>query len=380
MFLPMTPMQPIMAEYSNRSFLFCTQFFPGESARNRTGGIISNLNLLRSLASMADVRVLSFDATAAAADFDSEPFSVISRPGPGWGAAEIFRYWLPFVRAQVEDVLRQISVPDAVVATTSSLAAFDVVPAGVKRIAIIQAFENFGFNCPWVPWRSRISLAKGAILRRLQDRRLLRSADAIFTNSKFMRDAISRRFEIDPSRIYILPQQVDVTPSTIGAPPRTIGFVHRGADKNIALIDDIARLAPDLKFFVYGHNSGFPKNLPGNVELKGWSVDRSAMFGSAALWLVPSLWAEPFGRVSIEAQAAERPVLVADCGGLPETVSDIRYRIGGYDPADWLDRIRLLLTLPRKELAVNGAQVRTKFSQEAHDVSIAKTLATIFNS
>ena len=35
--------------------------------------------------------------------------------------------------------------------------------------------------------------------------------------------------------------------------------------------------------------------------------------------VVPSVWAEPFGRVAIEAQAVGTPAIVSDAGGLPET-------------------------------------------------------------
>lgn len=372
--MPLAPTPP------RSKVLFCTQFFPASSARNRTGGIISNLNLLRSLAGMADIRILSFDATTAPGDFENEPFSVVHRPAPAWRAPAILRHWIPLVRAQADSALNQADAIDAVIATTSTLSAFDVVPDGVKRIAIVQAFENFGFDCEWVPLRTRIALGKGAILRRLQDRRLLRYADAILTNSRFMQGAISERFGIDPGRIHVLPQQVDVMPLPADLPKGAIGFVHRGPDKNIALVCRVARLAPDLKFLVFGHDSGLPEDLPSNVEVKGWSSDRSEMFASAALWLVPSLWAEPFGRVSIEAQAAERAVLVADRGGLPETVADHRFRLAGYDPQQWLGRIRMLLEVPREELAENGARIRSTFSPRMHDACIANAISSILKS
>jgi len=103
------------------------------------------------------------------------------------------------------------------------------------------------------------------------------------------------------------------------------------------------------------------------------------MFSSAALWLVPSLWAEPFGRVSIEAQAADRPVLVADCGGLPETVSSDRYVIDNFSPDGWLSRMRQLLRMPEAEIAANGKIIRSSFSKEVHDQTIMETLAVISN-
>ena len=38
--------------------------------------------------------------------------------------------------------------------------------------------------------------------------------------------------------------------------------------------------------------------------------------------MVPSLWAEPFGMVAVEACAFQKPVIAARMGGLPEIVRD----------------------------------------------------------
>lgn len=108
------------------------------------------------------------------------------------------------------------------------------------------------------------------------------------------------------------------------------------------------------------------------MEVRGWESDRSVMFASAKVWIVPSLWEEPFGRVSIEAQAANRPVLVIKKGGLPETVANQKYVISGFNVEAWLDRIRILLSLPGEEIERNGSLVRHRFSREAHDQRIGE--------
>lgn len=208
----------------------------------------------------------------------------------------------------------------------------------------------------------------------------MRRADGILTNSEFMRSAIADRFGIKPELIHVLKQQLDFEPVASRPPKNTIGFVHRGPDKNIALVLELARHARDLTFLIYGHSKGLPSSLPPNVSMMGWASDRSAMFASAALWIVPSLWAEPFGRVSIEAQAADRPVLVANRGGLPETVFDDRYVIDDFSPDDWLIRMRQLLCMSEVEISAAGKSIRTAFSKEAHDQTIINTLDMISKS
>ena len=73
------------------------------------------------------------------------------------------------------------------------------------------------------------------------------------------------------------------------------------------------------------------------------------MYSRAVIWIVPSKWAEPFGRVSIEAQAAGRRVLVSDRGGLPETVPTPDYIVPGFDKTVWADRISDALQTTRRE-------------------------------
>jgi glycosyltransferase involved in cell wall biosynthesis len=51
----------------------------------------------------------------------------------------------------------------------------------------------------------------------------------------------------------------------------------------------------------------------------GWEADLAALYPALDILAVPSLYPEPFGRVSVEAQAAAVPVVCSLAGGLPET-------------------------------------------------------------
>ncbi|MGC9418250.1 MAG: glycosyltransferase family 4 protein [Rhodovulum sp.] len=360
-----------------KSIIFATQFFPPPNGLGNTGGTISNLNMLRVLAQRYAVTVLSFDPATQEDMFAGEPFRVFSRPAPAWRAPGLFHHWLDFVRTETRSMLENTTPPDAVIATTSTLAAFDVCPPATARVALVRAYENFGLRCPWVPARQRINLGKLAAVRRFQDPRLMRSADAVLTNSGFMRTAISDRFGVEPERIHVFLQACGVNVGASVAPPGTIGFVTRGPEKGLSFVLDLARRSPDLRYLIYGHDRGRPDVLPENVDWRGWASDRDAMFASAQLWLVPSLWAEPFGRVSIEAQAADRAVLVAGTGGLPETVLDPRFRMDGFDAEQWLIRLRSLLQLAPADLQRNGARIRESFSSEAHDARVLGAMERI---
>lgn len=51
-----------------------------------------------------------------------------------------------------------------------------------------------------------------------------------------------------------------------------------------------------------------------------WELDTSTIYPALDLLVAPSLYPEPFGRVSVEAQAAGVPVVCSTVGGLPETL------------------------------------------------------------
>lgn len=54
-------------------------------------------------------------------------------------------------------------------------------------------------------------------------------------------------------------------------------------------------------------------------HLLGWQADPASLYPALDVLAVPSLYPEPFGRVSVEAQASAVPVVSSLAGGLPET-------------------------------------------------------------
>ncbi len=298
-----------------------------------------------------------------------------ARPPCGLRKLGLVRGWLPYVRRQVRAALERHGPPAAVLATTSTVCAVDPMligpaPSGV----IVQAFENFGALAPGVTWSTRISLAKQAIVRHFSDTHHIRQAEVVSANSEYMAEQLRLRLKISPNRIVVVPQLCDVQPVSppAASPANTVGFVMRTADKNPALVMALARLAPDLTFRIFGSRPRAP--APPNVEIMGWASDRDRMFASARVWIVPSKWPEPFGRVSMEAQAADRPVAVANTGGLPETVADPRYLVSGYGADAWLNRIRELLAQPEQITLKNGEVVRQRFSKDAHERAVGELL------
>jgi D-inositol-3-phosphate glycosyltransferase len=70
-------------------------------------------------------------------------------------------------------------------------------------------------------------------------------------------------------------------------------------------------------------------------------------YSAAEALLMPS-YSESFGLVGLEAQACGCPVVAADVAGLASVVRDdvTGYLVPNHEPAEWADRLRLLLDVP----------------------------------
>jgi glycosyltransferase involved in cell wall biosynthesis len=78
----------------------------------------------------------------------------------------------------------------------------------------------------------------------------------------------------------------------------------------------------------------------------GWEPDLAALYPALDILAVPSLYPEPFGRVSVEAQATAVPVVSSRAGGLPETFIAGSTGIG-VEPGDAAALADAILTLSR---------------------------------
>jgi glycosyltransferase involved in cell wall biosynthesis len=82
------------------------------------------------------------------------------------------------------------------------------------------------------------------------------------------------------------------------------------------------------------------------------------LFAGVGLVVVPSLWAETFGRTAVEAMSAGRRVLVSDRGGLPELAVPGAVDVRPPTPEALADGIRAAFA---GDLAANGARARAAY-------------------
>ena len=115
-------------------------------------------------------------------------------------------------------------------------------------------------------------------------------------------------------------------------------------------------------------SAGSP-GLEGAVTLTGDCADPPRLLRAVDCVLVPS-WAEPWGRVVIEAMAMGTPVIATSAGGTAELVEDGRNGLLAVprDPAAWADAVHRVMTDPelRDGMVARGRETARRFSRDAY--------------
>lgn len=117
-------------------------------------------------------------------------------------------------------------------------------------------------------------------------------------------------------------------------PNLVVGYVGRIVQEKgvFVLLDALEAVFdenPSVRMLWVGDGEGLPTLRRRIAEsrhgarhcIQGWLPNIESVYPALDLLVVPSIYPEPFGRVSIEAQACGTPVICSAIGGLPETLS-----------------------------------------------------------
>ncbi len=229
--------------------------------------------------------------------------------------------------------------------------------------------------------------------------------DIVIANSRYTAGLLMRRHGAMPERVRVIYRGVDVgrfAPEAV-APERVASLRDawdvsadtrvvlqiarltrwKGQDIVIAAAERLLKHADmaDVAVVLAGDAQGrhdyeqelrdmiAARGLADRVKLVGHVSDVPAACRAATLVVVASREAEAFGRASAEAQAAARPVIVADRGALPETLVPMA---AAEDGTGWLvppddaealaEQLETALRLPPDALAAIGARGRAHVS------------------
>jgi glycosyltransferase involved in cell wall biosynthesis len=235
---------------------------------------------------------------------------------------ENFRLLLPLLGP----AMRAFSLDghDCVISSSSAFAHLLRVPDGVPHICYCHAPFRYAWDDAVPPLklpRAARPLVSAMMQRhRANDRRAARRIDQFVANSWFTRDRIKRLWGREAVVIH---PPVDVSRFRVDDPEDYVLFVgelvsHKRADRAIEAARHAGR---KIKVVGGGPELAHLREWgPAHAEFLGRVSDTELedVYARAAAVIVPNV--EEFSIVAVEAQAAGRPVVAVDAGGVRETV------------------------------------------------------------
>jgi glycosyltransferase involved in cell wall biosynthesis len=273
----------------------------------------------------APIYTLLYDADAVAEGFAGRDVttSYLQRLGARQGS---FRYLLPFFPRAVE----HLPVADFDVIVSSSSAFAQGVRPGPEALHVCYCHSPFRYV--WFEGERAMSETPAPlrpVMRRMLSRirrwdlEASRRVTHYIANSQITRDRIEKIYGRDSEVIY---PPVSVERFQLGEPEDFVLFVgqivrHKRVDTAIE-----AALAAGRPIKVVGDGPELPRlrsQYEGRaVDLLGSVSDAelASLYSRCAALIVPNI--EEFGIAAVEAQAAGRPVVAVNRGGVRETVVD----------------------------------------------------------
>jgi glycosyltransferase involved in cell wall biosynthesis len=169
--------------------------------------------------------------------------------------------------------------------------------------------------------------------------------DQIISISKFMENMLANHSEVRKSRIYTIYNTID---PDLFTPSQSNHSNNNAGDNRLLYVGSLKPqkgIIPCLKAIALCHQQGLQfkldivgkgqqysdaknyvdqVNISDLVNFHGHINHRSVrnLYEHASLVVFPSVWPEPFGRISIEAMASRTPIVASSAGAIPEVVED----------------------------------------------------------
>ncbi len=236
----------------------------------------------------------------------------------------------------LKDVLAKIS-PDVV--HTNNLSGFSVsVWSAAKQagIPIVHTARDYYMLHPnSMLYANGIRQDERAMVARLWSlvkKVVGRKVRAFVAISGYVKDIHLRNGHFPMATASVVHNSVELVAHSATASPKpkranVFGFLGRlDPAKGVELILEAAALTPEVNWLIAGEGRSDYVNAlsaaaPPNVTFVG-RQDPAVFLGNVHVLVVPSMWAEPLGRVVLEAYAQGVPVLSSGLGGLKDIVEE----------------------------------------------------------
>jgi len=223
------------------------------------------------------------------------------------------------------------------------------------------------------------------------ERLALAHADRVVAVSHYTADLVSRRYEIDPAKIAVVHNAIDPerTRSSSSRKPVSGPLVlflgrmtsQKGPAYFLEAASQVAAARHDVHFAICGDGDELAATIEGaarlgiarRVSFTG-ALDRehvARMYAMADLYVMPSV-SEPFGLTSLEAMAADVPVIVSRQSGAAEVLRQ-SLKVDFWDTVDLANKILGVLRFPAlyRQLVEEGREEVGQLRWETSAASVA---------
>lgn len=350
--------------------LFILYEFVSNTKKGASGGNISNYLLIETLRQNKKIGLIAPNISEDLRDeLEKKGVLVISETLKFNTIFKRFkkRQWL---KNAIQDLAincpELLSEIEIVVSSNGTCDLVESLRGNKRRLYILcRAFEDFFNKNSHYPLKEKLKRVFIKLFDKKKISDAYRTADKIITNSEYMKGFIEGHYP--KTEISILYPPIDIpieNYKSIPIRPR-IGIINPSAQKGENIFLSLANHFPSFDFVYFSqHKRNY---LLKNIKYSGWLSDRKKLFSSIDVLIVPSVWSEPFGRVSVEAIRSGVPVLVSNVGGLPETV-DSKFIVPGPTIQSWKKQLDWLIANEDEvELAWNRSiSLSFKFEQKSH--------------
>ncbi|SUD49137.1 GDP-mannose-dependent alpha-(1-6)-phosphatidylinositol monomannoside mannosyltransferase [Nocardia otitidiscaviarum] len=195
------------------------------------------------------------------------------------------------------------------------------------------------FHGPWAA-ESRMAGESDRAVRAkyLVERLRYLGADRFVVLSQHFRRLLVADYRVPADKVRVIPPGVDLTRFPVPTRDRSTGTVlcvrrlerRMGIDVLVRCWPEVSAAHPDARLVIVGTGTAEAElrelaRTQDSIHFTGTVTDTELtdLYARADLTVVPSLALEGFGLIALESLAAGRAPIVADCGGLPDSVRDL---------------------------------------------------------
>jgi len=226
-------------------------------------------------------------------------------------------------------------------------------------------------------------------------------SDAVVSISKSLKGYVKQ--VINPERSYVIPNIINTDDYTVEPEEKyrsNILFLGtlikpKGCEYLIRAMQEIAKEHPKAVLRILGDGAeyGYLRKLSERTGIEKNVVFEGAVtygktplyYASTDIVVFPSIWPEPFGRISVEAMAAGKPVVASNVGGISDTIEHGKWGIlvEPKNPKEIAEAVLQLIEDEnmRKRMGESGRKVvKEKYSSNVISGEYLKVYKSLINT